>query len=303
MSNISTFQEVLATASPETQEFYQYLLEQDCSLSKKERIVLGVKGNYYAWKNRAYWQGFDQVNSYCSFIGCGRTGHSLIGSVIDAHPDMVMSDELNVMTLIENGFSKRQIYALIIAQSQKQAKTGREVTGYSYLVPNQWQGRFRKLKVIGDKFSTTTTAIMQQKPHLLKQLNRQFQTDIKFIHVTRNPFDIIKTFTTREGIELKTAIQLYYLAASAIAEVKEQINHDNLLEFSHEAFIAHPSAYLTMICDFLGVESTPEYLAACSSIVYQTPHKSRYEIDWDMASIDLIDQMINKFSFLKNYSF
>lgn len=303
MSNISTFEEVLATASKETQEFYQYLVDKDCSLSQIERIVLGIKGNYYAWKNRSYWQEFDRVNNYCTFIGCGRTGHSLIGSLIDAHPDMVMSDELNVMTLVENGFSKRQIYALIIAQSQKQAQTGREVTGYSYLVPNQWQGKFRNLKVIGDKFSTTTTAIAQQKPYLLKQLNRRFQTDIKFIHITRNPFDIIKTFTTREGIELKTAIQLYYLASSAIAEVKEQINPNNLLEFSHEAFIDNPSAYLTMICGFLGVESSPEYLAACSSIVYQAPHKSRYEIDWDKASIDLVNQMIDEFSFLRNYSF
>jgi hypothetical protein len=301
--NQSQFQQLLETLSPQTQEFYEYLIEKDCAVGLREKIILSVKSTYYAWRNRKYWQDFDQINSYCTFIGCGRTGHSLIGSLIDAHPDMVMSDELNVMALIESGFSKKQIYSLIIEESKIQAKNGREVTGYSYLVPNQWQGELRKVKVIGDKFSTTTTAILQQKPYLLNLLSSKLGTSIKFIHITRNPYDVIKTFTTREAIDLKTAIELYSLACQAIAEVKSRIESDNLLEFSHEAFLENPQQYLIDICRFLEVETTPNYLSDYSSIVYKSPHKSRYEIDWDLESIDLVKKMIDNFSFLQSYSF
>ena len=214
-----------------------------------------------------------------------------------------MSDELNVMTLMKKGFSKRQIYASIIEESKTQAKSGREVTGYSYQVPNQWQGKFRKLKVIGDKFSTTTTAILQQKPYLLNLLSNQLGTQIKFIHVTRNPYDVIKTFTTREGINLKTAIELYALACQAIAEVISKIESDNIFELKHEAFLENPQNYLTDVCEFLEVETTSSYLDDCSSIVYKSPHKSRYEINWDSQSIDLVSKMIDNFSFLQSYSF
>lgn len=297
------FQEILPTVSAETQEFYQYLIEQDCYLSQIDKFILSVQSNYYSWRNRKYWQDFERVGSYCTFIGCGRTGHSLIGSLIDAHPDMVMSDELNVVTLIEKRFSKQQIYSLIIEESKNQAKEGREVTGYSYQVPNQWQGKFNNLKVIGDKFSTTTTAILQQKPYLLALLKKRLNTEIKFIHITRNPYDVIKTFTTREGIELNVAIELYTLACQAIAEVKSQIKSDCLLEFSHEAFVQNPQEYLTKICNFLAVEIPINYLEDCSSIVYKSPHKSRYEIDWDRESINSVNQIIAKFPFLQNYSF
>jgi Sulfotransferase family len=301
--NKSKFQQLLAQTSPQTQEFYQYLIQEDCSLSKISKLILLVKSTYYAWQNKKYRHDFDKVNSYCTFIGCGRTGHSLIGSLIDAHPDMVMSDELNVMTLIEKGFNKKQIYSLIIEESKIQAKNGREVTGYSYQVPNQWQGKLRKLQVIGDKFSTTTTAMLQKKPYLLTLLSSKLGTQIKFIHITRNPYDVIKTFTTREAIELKTAIELYYLACQAIAEVKSKIESHNLLEFKHEAFLENPQQYLTDVCRFLEVETTSSYLDDCSSIVYKSPHKSRYEIDWDSESIDLVKKLIDDFSFLQSYSF
>lgn len=301
--NRSKFQQLLETSSSQTQEFYKYLIEQDCSLSQPKKLTLFVKSSYYSWQNRKYWQDFNRVDSYCTFIGCGRTGHSLIGSLIDAHPDMVMSDELNVMTLIEKGFSKQQIYSLIIEESKIQAKNGREVTNYSYQVPNQWQGELRNLKIIGDKFSTTTTAILQQKPYLLSLLSRKLGTQIKFIHVTRNPYDVIKTFTTREAIDLRTAIELYSLACQAIAEVKSQIEPHNLLEFKHEAFLENPQQHLKDICNFLEVETTTSYLDDCSSIVYKSPHKTRYEIDWSSETIDLVNKMINNFSFLQIYAF
>jgi hypothetical protein len=287
--------------SPETQNFYRELIEQDCSLNKLEKLIFYLQSIYASLINRKYWHNFDEIDSYCTFIGCGRTGHSLIAALINAHPDLIMSDELNVMTLIENGFSRKRIYALIVEEAKNQNKPG--IDGYSYQVPQQWQGKVRNLKVIGDKFATATTAILGNKPYLLNVLAEKLNAQIKFIHVTRNPYDIIKTFTTRESIEIKTAIELYYLACQTIKEVKEIINTHDIIEFKHENFVKNPQQYLRDICHFLEVEATDNYLESCSSIVYKSPHQSRHEIQWDSDSINLVKKLIDEFSFLQGYCF
>src|SRR5213594_4458109 len=98
---------------------------------------------------------FGDLQTYCMFIGYPMSGHSLIGALLDAHPNIVIAHELDVLRHIEEGFNKRQIYDLLLENSQISAEAGR-VSGrksnvYSYAVPNQWQGRFEKLRVIGDK--------------------------------------------------------------------------------------------------------------------------------------------------------
>ena len=45
-------------------------------------------------RGRSIWDGLD---SFCLFCGYRRSGHSAIGSVIDAHPDALISHELKAL--------------------------------------------------------------------------------------------------------------------------------------------------------------------------------------------------------------
>ncbi|MCF8092759.1 MAG: hypothetical protein K9K40_09910 [Desulfotignum sp.] len=56
---------------------------------------------------------FEKVARFCFFIATGRSGHSIIGHLLSAHPDVLISDELAALSFIEEGFSASQIYALI----------------------------------------------------------------------------------------------------------------------------------------------------------------------------------------------
>ena len=55
---------------------------------------------------------FRQVTTYCLFIGHGRSGHSIIGAMLDAHPEVILSDELDAMKYLRLGFSRDQVFHL-----------------------------------------------------------------------------------------------------------------------------------------------------------------------------------------------
>jgi hypothetical protein len=102
-------------------------------------------------------ESFCDIEKVCLFIGYPRSGHSLVGSLIDAHPHAVISHELDTIKLVKMGFSQRQIFSLILNNSKAFSRSGRIWTGYSYKVPNQYQGEFKELRIIGDKCGNQTT--------------------------------------------------------------------------------------------------------------------------------------------------
>ena len=46
---------------------------------------------------------FERVESFCLFVGHRRTGHTLVRALLDAHPAMVISHELNALDLVQRG--------------------------------------------------------------------------------------------------------------------------------------------------------------------------------------------------------
>ena len=100
------------------------------------------------WRQRAQ---FAAVEKYCFFIGYPRSGHSLVGSLLNAHPEILIAHELDALGYVEHHFGRAQLYALLLERDQVFASMGRKWMGYDYVVPNQFQGRWSRLRVIGDK--------------------------------------------------------------------------------------------------------------------------------------------------------
>jgi hypothetical protein len=117
----------------------------------RERILMVSEYSRSLTKATFRRKPFRAVRSYCIFIGYPRSGHSLVGSLLDAHPNIVIAHELDALKYMNAGFSRGQILNLIVDRSRIFTKQGRVWTGYSYRVPGQWQGNHRDLRVIGDK--------------------------------------------------------------------------------------------------------------------------------------------------------
>ena len=244
------------------------------------------------------------LKSFCVFIGYPRSGHSLIGSLLDAHPDIIISHEANILSLVKEGRKDTDIFQTILENSRRNALLGRRETGYSYDVPGQWQGRARNLTVIGDKKGGRTSLLLHEEPCLLDKLIATLNgLPLKILHVTRNPFDSIATmFRRRQPPLLDDAIDLYCDLSVAVAETKNRIDPGAMLDIAHEDLIADAAAELQRICSFLGVAAEPEYVQSCAGIVYKTPNKSRYSVEWSGAQRTKVLNLIKTFAFLAHYT-
>lgn len=144
-------------------------------------------------RSRANSKLFHNIETFTMFVGYPRSGHSLIGSLLDAHPNILIAHELHALKLIRAGFDKNQLFQLLMENSQTMAAKGRRHSGYSYEVSNQWQGRFSTLKVIGDKKGASSAMQLRTSPGLFDFLKATLDLEVKLIHVIRNPYDVLTT--------------------------------------------------------------------------------------------------------------
>ena len=246
---------------------------------------------------------FKSVEKYCMFIGYTRSGHSLVGSLLDAHPNIIIGHELNALKLFEQGVSYQKIYYLLLQNSQRKANAGRQETGYSYEVKDQWQGKFKTLKVIGDKRGSATNFVIRNNPEILDTLPDKINVPIKFIHVVRNPYDNITTMISRKKADLEYGIESYFTKCKTVAYLKTRIDESEILDIRHESLIEDPKAVLRQLCNFLEVEIDPKYLDDCANIVFKSPKKTRFNYKWDEQSIELVRSKIEQYDFLQGYSY
>jgi len=263
-----------------------------------------VTSLFLASKNR---DAFDDVRAYCMFIGYPHSGHSLIGSLLDAHPNVVISHEQDALGYIFARFSRYQIYSLLLRNSDRFTGAGRKWHKYDYAVSNQWQGRFERLLVIGDKQGEGSSLRLKACPWLLDRMRKTVQVDIRIIHVCRNPFDQITTMTQRrkkrfQG-DLSKAIDHFVGLCEVVAETKKRLDRDELFDLKHERFVADPGGCLAEICQFMNLEAPGDYLDACSSIVFGSPRKRRQNVDWSHELKDRVHEIIDRHEFLHGYSF
>ena len=183
----------------------------------------------------------------------------------------------------------------------------------SYEVPNSWQGKYSSLQVIGDKNGGANSSLLSENPDLLVELENVIQLKPKLIHVIRNPFDIITTVTFRKfekrkitdppsDEDLLPMIEKFLLRADSVMKIKSQGNFE-IFDLYHEDFIKNPKFNLEKLIAFLGVDADNDYLEACSSIVYSSPHKSRLRIEWPEELIKYVESKLLKYPFLKHYKY
>lgn len=243
------------------------------------------------------------LQAYCMFVGYPRSGHSIIGALLDAHPDMLVAHERGVLRLVELGLHRNQIFHLLRESSEREAATGRFEGEYRYEVPGQWQGRFRKLKVIGDKEGGLSAEALAHKPGLLEELRATLGLPLRVVHVVRNPFDNITTFSRKRRVDLRQGIDHYFMLCAANARVRNELPPESFHELRHEDLVADPGLHLRRLCTFLGVEATDDYVDACASIVFKEPRPSRKDLPWPEAYRQLVEERMAAFPFLAGYTY
>ncbi|KAL9959645.1 hypothetical protein ACROYT_G032985 [Oculina patagonica] len=277
---------------------------------------------------------YDGVETFVGFIGYPRSCHSVVAAILDAHPEIIIAQYYDVMNTCrkyrsakQKNMQKYQLYFGIHQQSREQAMFGNQASpshqlknnqGYSYNVPGAWQGGYKeRIKVIGVKRRNPSAVSLNiSRVRSFKEIEQAVQAPIKFIHVTRNPFDNIATIMLRatnsrdavreEGIDnkesLDASIKKYFKLAEANQRVREWYG-DAVLDIPGHETVLRPRKTLRRLCDHLGVTCSEDYIEKCSKILYGTPSVTRNKVVWTEKQKQRVTEMMKNYPFLKEYSF
>jgi hypothetical protein len=247
---------------------------------------------------------FQHVDTFCLFIGHQRAGGSLVGSLLSAHPNVVIGNELDVLRFVRAGFSREQIYALILANDRAFDRAGRLWTGYQYQVPYQWQGSYDRLQVIGDRRAGMTAFRLAKQPSLLDRLRERVGVRLRVVHVIRNPYDNIGTISMRVGIPLEQAADRYFNVCRIVEHMAAALEPpDELERVRHEDLVARPAETLVALCRFLGIEASHDYIDACAALVHSEPHRTRHQVSWKPDLLRSVEARVDTIGFLEGYGF
>lgn len=251
---------------------------------------------------------FAEVQTFCLFVGQVKSGCTLLGALLDAHPDVVLADEIDALRYVAAGFKRDQIFHLLLKGARREALKGRvtarRLTPYSLAVPGQWQGGFQKLRVIGDSKAGPTTRRLSQRPELLGQMQQLMPgVDLRLIQVVRNPYDPISAMMMRSGRSFESAAAHYFEYCETLVDLRNQLPPDALLAVRYEDFVYEPQKWLADLCRFLGIEAHADYLESCAGIIKPEPDQYRHLVEWRPYWIKHVRDRMAEYDFLAGYTY
>ena len=273
----------------------------------------------------------ERVKTYVFFVGISRSGHSIVAALLDSHPHIVISNELDVFDCVLNdsSVSKSSLFNRIWNQSFRKARTTLHNTGkgYSLAIDGMYQGTYQSyVDVIGDKHGGRAAKAFLADDELFKNRLHKLRTlvklPIKVIHVIRNPYDNIATIaiyrhfnqkradismakksnkTIRIKPELLDKATGYYFNLYRGAEVMRQQFNLDIMDVHGKDLIANPKVIINKMCDFLQASCSDDYLNIVSRKIFSSESKTRYNVVWPDEQISKIKENILKYDGLRQY--
>ena len=281
----------------------------------------------------------EQVKTFIFFMGHARSGHSIVGSILDAHPHVVLAHEAKLFQSLDIDLSRKKSHyesksvifntlwnnSFDSSNSGLRTNEGRALKkGYSLSIDGLYQGTYiAPIQVIGDKNGGKTTALFMRKPsnwdQVFLKLKSVLNIPIKVIHVIRNPYDNIATAVIYQskGLKITTVkqsnksieidfdvmkhfIDKYFNFFEAIQQVKSKY-HLNVLEVHGKDLIENPKSTILSMCSFLELQCSDNYIEICSNKLFKNESKTRYKLYWNRKSISAVQDNIMHFNSLKRY--
>jgi hypothetical protein len=236
------------------------------------------------------------------FVGYPRSGHSLVGAFLNAHPDAVVSHELNAPEFVLAGCTREVLYSRILARAYWFNLRG-NTSNHDYQVPRQWQGRFAALRVIGDKRAGAVTRAIAAHPDFLTRVRALVGVPLRLVHVVRNPFDNIAAISIWHHLSLEESVDYYFSHCVTTATLPDLCAPDEVATIYHEQFVREPRRLLADLCHVLALEPSEAYLDACAGVVFGAPTYTRRKIAWPQRVVADVERRARAIPHLHEYRF
>ena len=265
--------------------------------------------------------------------GYNRSGSTLIGALLNAHPDAVIATEGRALSHVRLPGSTKGILVRRILREERRAcrRTDayrRIFNGASYRVETGWQGRHARLRLVGDKHTGLNVNWLHEAPALLDFLRRRLDCPLRVLFSYRNPFDMVAAWHLRAprgvgGTSVPDRLALRDLRfpraarpvlaprflrhlrrhSKRVSEVLARLGDDEVLAVRHERFVARPKDGLREVLGFVGLDASDAYLDACAAVVEGVPHRTRFKVRWTPAQIAEVDEVVRACPWFDGYAF
>ena len=245
---------------------------------------------------------FRELSAFLLIVGSARSGSTLLGSLLDAHPNAVVANETLASISFWRGLDRRSILDEIARNSEHHRKTGRTAGGYSYFSGKDVPHKNSHILIAGDKVWNPATLLLHGDGKLIERLETTLGVRVKIVHAVRNPFDAIATMHIRSGDSLHDRMLWYFMHCDAVCAIRNRLDISQYLDVHHEELIENPNVILTTACHFLGLDCPSEYLNSCRRLLYEEPSKSRHKVTWQSGLVANILDKIQQYPFLVRYA-
>ncbi len=122
------------------------------------------------------------------------------------------------------------------------------------------------------------------------------------------PWRFFSARSFHRKLSLKKISREYFALCGKLRRLIERIESETEIDVARiplhlEDFIGDPEGQLSSVCAALGIEADEKYLRDCGRIVNKKPHRRRFEVEWDEELPAGIQRNLERFPFLRRYSF
>jgi hypothetical protein len=271
-------------------------------VARKHPLYRVIERSLARWMRFRHGQSFHEIESFCLFVGYPRSGHSLVGALLDAHPEAVISHELIAQQHVLSGCSRHELYGRILARAWWFHRR-RHRGVYSYRVPGAWQGHWRQLRLIGDKRGGHLTRALSCYPQLLQQFRALTGVRLRLVHVVRNPWDNVAAISIHNRFSLEESVEFHRHLCAVTGPLVERLEGSELISLHHETLLEQPISELCRLAHFLDLPADPQWLQACTDVLFPRPSGTRHRVQWTPELIAAVGQTVNLWPFLRAYSY
>ncbi|KAI6646819.1 hypothetical protein LOD99_9218 [Oopsacas minuta] len=281
----------------------------------------------------------NKLKNFIVFLGYPRSGASIVGALLDAHPHVVLSNEFNPVLRWAKSLSgkapkfnklelfrniKNAAWSDIHNYGGTRSKTF-NLKYYTLDIPGLFQGEYKDyIQIIGDKQDNQlvdydkgndeSTNFIQ----LLERFKDFVGYQVKFFHIVRNPYDNIATVllyrlsSRNQVIKSGTTVNRPDILVSVIKQqfvlyekIQRYIDYfgERVLTLNHEDLISNPLLFIKRMCNHMDIYCGEYYLEKASKSVFSSTTKSRHSIDWGQDAKTMVESAIKKYRFLNRYTF
>jgi hypothetical protein len=248
------------------------------------------------------------LQRFVLFVGQPRSGHSVVGALLNASRYALIAHNLDILELVKNDADRTSLFNEIQRQESWFSERNRFLGGYSYQIAGTSVECDSSLQVIGAKKAGAASRHLLQAPDLLTKLRDNLYLPLTCIHHIRNPWDNISSIYTARLMNinrtLQESIDFYFtnVEGAALAANLPACSASFFRTF-HEELIADPLSFIRDLYADIGLPCDPSLFSQCAKFVHAVPRATRFSAPW---TPDLIQQVRNRmapYEFLHRYDY